>query len=133
MLRALGHRVLIHPDPQESETASGLVLPEDRHHVPVSGTIVAVGNGPARDQKIRSRCFTLVEELAAMGVRDPQDYLAAIDTYRTSIERFEPSVAVGDRVVYPLEAGLTVTEDGQTYIVMNEDDVAIVAVEEAAA
>ena len=133
-LRPLGHRLLIEPDAQESETASGLVLPEDRDHVPVSGTVVAIGIGPKRDQKIRlaciSRCMSIVEELATMGIRDPQDYITEIGRYRDTIERFESPIQVGDRVVYPMEAGLTVTEDGRTLITMNEDEVVILAAEE---
>jgi chaperonin GroES len=136
-LKPLGHRILIQPDAQDTETASGLVLPEDRDHVPVSGTVIAIGSGPARDQKIRSavaaRCFALVEELAGMGVRDPKDYMAAITTYRESVERFEPVVQVGDRVVYPQDTGLAVTQDGTPYVLMQEDDVAIVASGEVAA
>ena len=137
-LRPLGHRVLIQPDAQESETASGLILPQDRYHVPVSGTIVAVGSGPARDVTIRarviSRCMGLIEELAQMGIRDPQDYLAALSSYKQRCERFESPITVGDRVVYPVEAGLAITEDGIAYILMNEDEIAVIAedVKEAA-
>lgn len=136
-LRPLGNRILIEPDPPDTETASGLLLPDDRDHVPVSGTVIAVGLGPKRDQKIRlaciSRCMAIVEELASMAICDPQDYIAELGRYRDTIERFEPSIHVGDRVVYPLEAGLTVTEDNRTLITMNEDEVAILVAEEQAA
>jgi len=129
-LRPLGHRVLIRPDDQPTESEAGLILPENRDHVPVSGTIVAVGNGPERDQRIRlaviSRCVSIVEELASMGVRDPQDYLTEMGRYRDHLERFDPPIRVGDRVVYPVEAGLAVTEDGVSYVLMREDEVAIV-------
>lgn len=137
MLKALGHRILIQPDAPEQETASGLILPDSRDHVPVSGTVVAVGNGPARDAKIRSRviarCLSIVDELAEMGARDPQDYRRELERYKADVERFEPAIVVGNRVVYPMEAGLTVTENGQTYITMNEDEVALIAAEEEAA
>jgi co-chaperonin GroES (HSP10) len=44
-----------------------------------------------------------------------------------------PTVCVGDRVAYSVEAGLTFTEDGQTYLVMNEDDLVVLVVEDAVA
>lgn len=135
-LRPLGHRILIQPDQPDTESAAGLVLPESRDHVPVSGTVIAVGNGPARDARIRkatiTRCMGIIDELAEMGVRDPQEYRAELERYRQQAERFPSDIAVGDRVVYPIEAGLTLTEDGATYIVINEDD-AVVIVPEATA
>lgn len=129
-LRPLGHRLLITPDPPVTATTSGLVLPEDRDHLPVSGTVAAVGDGPKRDQRIRlasiTRCISIVEELAEMGVHGT-DTLAELRRYRNAVERFDGCIAVGDRVVYPVEVGLRVTEDGTGYILLNEDDVAIVA------
>jgi co-chaperonin GroES (HSP10) len=44
-----------------------------------------------------------------------------------------PTVCVGDRVTYSAESGLTFTEDGQTYLVMNEDDIVVLVEEEAVA
>jgi co-chaperonin GroES (HSP10) len=137
MLKPLGHRLLIRPDAQPDETESGLLLPQTHDHVPVSGTVTAVGNGPARDVTIRSRviarCLSIVDELAEMGVKDPQDYRRELERYKADVERFESPIRVGDRVVYPVESGLTLTEDGTTYIVMHEDEVAIVVADEVAA
>jgi co-chaperonin GroES (HSP10) len=133
----LGHRILIKPDEQATESASGLILPDDRDHVPVSGTVIAVGLGPKRDQRVRlasiSRCIAIVDELAEMGVREPQEYRTELERYRNEVERFEGSLQVGDRVVYPEESGLLVTDDDRPFIVMQEDEVAIVAIEEQVA
>jgi co-chaperonin GroES (HSP10) len=141
-LSPLGHRILIKPDEQAEHSDSGLVLPQDRHHVPVSGTVVAVGTGPARDQKIRaliiSRCIGIVNALAEIhdsaSERDyGLDLRAELYRYKNQVESFERAVNVGDRVVYPAELGLAITEDGQGYILLNEDDVAVIATDEEAA
>ncbi len=44
-LRPLADRVLVRPDAKRTATASGLVLPTDRHDPDVSGVIAAVGAG----------------------------------------------------------------------------------------
>jgi chaperonin GroES len=48
-LRPLGDRVVIEPLDEQSETASGIVLPETAKEKPQRGKIVAVGPG-ARDK-----------------------------------------------------------------------------------
>lgn len=130
-LKPLGHRILVKPDTPPEATDSGLVLPQDRHHVPVSGVVMAVGDGPQRDQRIRlaaiARCMALAADCSS------PDALAAMRRYRDEIERFDPPLAVGDRVVYPVDAGLEITEDGHTYILLNQDDVAVIATEDIAA
>lgn len=148
-LKPIGHRILVQPDAQPDATDSGLVLPSDRDHVPVSGIVVAVGDGPARDQRIRlatiARCMAIVEELNEAGVErvcdsdcDTAWRLASaiqdeLRRYKNQAETFEPEIRVGDRVVYPVESGLKVTEDGQAYILLNEDDVVVIATEESEA
>lgn len=44
-LRPLGDRVLVIPDAKRTETASGIVLPQDRLDPDVSGVVAAVGAG----------------------------------------------------------------------------------------
>lgn len=133
--RPLGHRVLIAPDAPATESAAGIVLPENRDHVPVSGTVTATGKGSERIHKVRSatvaRCISMLEELIELGTRDPQEYVAELRRYQGTLAAPDDGIAVGDRVVYPVEAGLTITEDGTTYVLLNEDDVAIVVEEPA--
>jgi co-chaperonin GroES (HSP10) len=128
MLKPLGNRILVQPDAPAESTDSGLVLPQDRDHVPMSGTVVAVGNGPARDAKIRAaaikRCISMVEDV---------DEVAALRAYLAQAETFEHAIAVGDRVAYPIECGSVLTEDGVSYIVLNEDDVVVLVTEQEAA
>ena len=42
-LRPLGDRVLVLPDAKREQTASGIVLPQDRLEPDVSGVVVALG------------------------------------------------------------------------------------------
>jgi co-chaperonin GroES (HSP10) len=138
MLKPLGNRILVQPDAPAESTDSGLVLPQDRDHIPMSGTVVAVGNGPARDAKIRAaaikRCMAVAEKVTA-------DYshfhavalLEALRAYLAQAETFEHVINVGDRVAYPIECGSVLTEDGISYIVLNEDDVVVLVTEQEAA
>lgn len=141
-LQPIGHRVLVQPDEAPEATDSGIVLPQDRDHVPVSGVIVAVGSGPARDQKIRTatiaRCIGIVEDLSELHdtnetISAMDDVLAEMRRYLGQLEKYTGSLTVGDRVVYPVDAGLKLTEDGREYILLNEDDVVVIATEEEAA
>lgn len=150
-LKPVGHRILVTPDTQDDQTASGLVLPGDRDYVPVSGIVSAVGDGPERDQRIRlaciARCMSIVEELGE-SVESKQrhcdsecdeawqlarDIVDEMRRYKNQVEQFDGTLQVGDRVVYPAESGLKVSQDGQDYILLNEDDVVVIATEEAAA
>lgn len=138
-LAPLGHRILIKPDDPPHETDSGLVLPADRDHVPVSGTVVAVGSGPARDQKIRaliiSRCIGIVNALAEIhpGAAESayaHDMATELGRYKNQVEQFEREISVGDRVVYTADAGIVIIEDGIEYVLLNEDDAVVIATED---
>jgi co-chaperonin GroES (HSP10) len=139
-LKPIGNRILIQPDEQPAATDSGLVLPTDRHHIPTSGIVVAVGDGPARDARIReatiARCMAIVVELSyglhVDADETVNDIVTELRRYKNQAEKFD-SLHVGDRVVYPVESGLAITEDGQQYILLNEDDAVVVATEEETA
>lgn len=138
-LRPTAHRILVQPDTPPEETATGLVLPQDRDHVPVSGTVVALGpGGSAIRYKARQRgikdCLEVVESaLRNYPVLTP--LLLVRDEIAGLLGSSEPEreVAVGDRVAFAAEVGLKVDVEGQDYILLNEDDVAVVATEEVAA
>lgn len=138
-LRPTGHRVLIQPDPQPECSESGLVLPNDRDHVPVSGTVVAIGPGgsqiryAARQRAIKD-CAEIVESaLVQWGAIAP--LLLVRDEIAGLLGTTHPAreIAVGDRVAYAAESGLCLTEDGTDYILLNEDDVAVLVADEVAA
>lgn len=136
MLKPLGHRLLVQPDAQPDQTESGILLPQDHDHVPVSGTVVAVGPGgsqlryQARQRAIKDCCEIVESALTQFG------HLAALRIVRDEIAGLlgssdpQREVQVGDRVAYPVECGLKVTEDGAEFVILNEDDVAVIVIEQ---
>ena len=122
-----GPRVLVAPDEPPTETESGLVqLPADRDFVPTSGTVVAVGTGSlmlreAKRAAVR-HCLTLVTDPSA----------------RTPLWRFHgqltashtPDLLVGDRVVFGPHVGMVIQDGAQRYVLLDEDDVAVVVSEQ---
>lgn len=44
-IKPLADRVLVEPAPAETTTASGLIIPDSAKEKPLTGTVVAVGNG----------------------------------------------------------------------------------------
>lgn len=131
-LQPLGHRVLVQPDEQSDETDSGLILPQDRHHVPVSGTVVALGPGGhqmryrARQRAIRD-CLEVIESVIRT-VGSQTAILFAREEVAGLLSSSDPDreVHVGDRVAFPDDAGLKVNHDGVEYITLNEEDITLV-------
>lgn len=138
-LRPTGHRILVKPDAPPELTTSGLILPQDRDHVPVSGTVVALGPGGSQIRhRTRQRAFRDCLELVESTLRSFGN-IAPLTILRDEMSGLigtscpEREIAIGDRVAYPVESGLALTEDGVDYIILNEDDVAVIVTEEAAA
>ena len=136
-LRPIGHRILVKPDVQPDESAAGLILPQDRDHIPTSGTVVEVGPG-GNQMRYRSRqraikdCLEVLESTERM-FSSTASLIIARENIAALLGTSEPEreIAVGDRVAYAAESGLRVTQDGEDYIVLNEDDVAVIVAEEA--
>ncbi len=133
-LKPHGFTILVDPDPPPDRTDSGrILLPEDVDYVATSGTVVAVGKGSKRLWDVRRKAY----EKALLAVYGQCELDTGSDTYealRRLCETREPapSVHVGERVVFAAEAGLTVKdEDGHSYILLEEDRVAIIVEEEA--
>lgn len=134
-MRPLGHRIFVKPDTQPDTSDSGLVLPQDRDHVPVSGTVISVGPGGdqmrfrARQRAIKDCCEAIEGVIQTFG------HLSALIVAREHVAALlgtsepEREIHVGDRVAYPMESGLRLTEDGEEYIILNEDDVAVIVEE----
>lgn len=127
-LKPIGHRVLIKPDEAPTASAGGLVLPDEHDHVSMSGTVIAVGKGSRHMAEVRERtarkCLALIADMHSR---------RAVERYiNTLVSEPIHTVAVGDRVAYSAESGAIFTEDGQQYLVLNEDDV-VVFVEESEA
>lgn len=118
-MKVLGHRVLVTPDEMPQESASGIILPEARDYQPTSGTVQRVGNGSARDARVRTAAIRKCIEILASGgtTKDLAAYQAACE--------LASNVAEGDHVIFPAECGLLITEGQQTYILLNEDDIVV--------
>ncbi len=137
-LKVLGHRVLIRPDEQPEQSEGGLILPQDHDHVSYSGTVVAVGNGPARDAKVRAATIKMCVAVVERAIPDTLNgirisVIQAIGKMTANMLPSEPHLRVNDRVAFSAESGLTFAEDGVEYLVMNEDDVVVLVEEESAA
>lgn len=132
-LKPLGFRVLIKPDEPPTESQGGLVLPDDHDHVAMSGTIVAVGKGSKLLWEARQNALKQAwAEVAQTPSGATDEALKAVYKLIGRVEPM-PTLAVGDRVAFSAESGAIFTEDGQQYIVMNEDDVVVLVEEESAA
>ena len=137
--KVLGSRILVRPDDPDTHTTSGLLLlPEDRDHVPVSGEVVALGpDGP--EAGYRARQVAIKDALKTIqSVEEEYRHTAELQIARENVARLlgsgaEHDVAIGDRVVFPAESGLTMTVDGEEYIVLKQDDVCVIVPEEAVA
>lgn len=136
-LRVLGDRVLIAPDIEDRApevTASGVVLAHSLAAAvtgsdPVvawsRGTVVALGTPrhPLREEALDLR--TRLEKLVIQAypgsstnhelVRDAAEMLGGLVCR-------EPSVAIGDDVLFPHDAGQDVVIGDQTYILMKEHE-----------
>lgn len=129
--RVLGSRVLVKPDQPDNTTDSGLVLPDDRDHVPVTGEVVALGPD-GTESNYRARQQAIHEALAVLeDVERDYQHAEALQIARENIARLlgtsaEHDVLIGDRVVFPQECGLTMTVEGEDYIVLNADDVCVI-------
>ena len=51
-IKPLADRVLIAPQPAETKTASGIIIPDTAKEKPLQGTIVAVGGGTKDEEMV---------------------------------------------------------------------------------
>ncbi|WP_185866434.1 co-chaperone GroES [Blattabacterium cuenoti] len=51
-IKPLADRVLVKPDPAETKTSSGIIIPDTAKEKPQKGTIIAVGNGKKNEPMI---------------------------------------------------------------------------------
>lgn len=113
MLRPLGNRILIRPEPAQDKTESGLWIAEQKKP-DQTGTVVAVGVPvhPKRDEAIAA-----AEWLDDQGDR----HIEVADLLRALVRR-HPIVQVGDVVVFSWQSGQELTVDGERFLLMPEDD-----------
>jgi co-chaperonin GroES (HSP10) len=115
----------VKPDVKSNISDSGLILPEDRDHVPVSGQVVALGPGGSLVKfKARQRAITAcMEAIHGCGYGESQAFHDVEALLTTSDP--DHDVKVGDFVAFPADVGFKVTHDGEEYVLVNEDDIAV--------
>ena len=118
-LRPLGDRVMIRPDQPPAQTASGLWVSEDRKPEQ-TGTVIAVGRS---SHPLREVALDISNELRQA---EPTGIVAnAAANLLERLVAYEPSVQVGDYVLFSWTAGHEVQlhDDGVTVLVMPESDI----------
>ena len=97
----------------------------------MSGVVLRVGDGYLRDRRIRTktiaRCLRLIEDAEAEAAGAVEALVTAKDEmqrYLREAETLASIAAVGDRVVFPMEAGheLVLGEDADHPLVIVSED-----------
>lgn len=141
-MKVLGHRVLIRPDAQQDETASGLALPTDRDWVATSGEVLQIGEGGPEwrfhaRQKVLGDISALLS--AELDLRARTGFEAglrrAIELVISKLGTADPvsDLRIGDRVAFDAGSGVKVTVDNEPYLILTQDDVVVIVSESEAA
>ena len=96
----------------------------------MSGIVQALGDGPIRDRRLRTRtiahCMAIVDEAQ----KEAATYAEAITLAREELSRYLVSqadithvCAVGQRVVFPMEAGHEVIVGDSAVVLLNEESI----------
>lgn len=134
-IRPIGCKIAIRPDRPPTETASGFLIPDMTDIPPMSGIVIAVGNGPASHARlVKTRATALREAIEVVDEASEQfRHPAALQVASENLARLlrstpaaEHLVSVGDRVLFPMNAGHEVvigenTEDA--VLILDEDAV----------
>lgn len=131
-VRPLGHRLVIQPDTAPTQTEGGILLPETAAGLPpMSGTVIRRGDGSARDARLRAkviaRCAAILAD-AMVETATPGEALVMaqeeIARYLRDVTEVEPLCEVGQRVIFPMEAGheIVLGEDAEAAVVILDED-----------
>lgn len=131
-LRPLGHRIVVLPDRPVTETESGLYIPDAYQDTPaMSGIVQRLGDGAMRDRRIRtasiSRCLSILEDAYTNASSGVEAFVTARDEmqrYMSDIEDLPHVAEVGQRVIFPMEAGHEIVfgEDADGAVVIVSED-----------
>ncbi len=126
MLRPLGNRLIVKPDPPDTASAGGIIFPQTHGQPPaMTGTVVSVGRGPASAHRVRqatiAQCAAAVTRALRQHANAARLARAALHDQARSADLSE--VQEGDYVCFAFTAGHTMTVDGEAYVVLAEDDV----------
>jgi co-chaperonin GroES (HSP10) len=132
-VRPLGHRLLIVPDRPVTATEGGIVIPDAYNDTPpMSGIVKSVGSGHLRDRRIRKAAIA-----RCMAILDGADIEAAtrweamalakerMAVYLRDAEDLESIAEVGQRVIFPMEAGheIVIGEHEESLVIVAEESV----------
>lgn len=128
-MRVLGDRVLvaIRPEPDEIETAGGLVLARDPDIIrtPTQGIVVQLGERSGAVD--REEVLSILDGLRHLRVSPPSQAIAAYyEQVRGLIKALGPApfdVQVGDCVLFTRFVGEEVTEGDLTYLILRESEI----------
>lgn len=130
MLRPLGSRLLIKPDPPAT-MIGGILIPQTADKPPaMTGTVIAVGRGPASAHRVRQATLNDVREALQQAGADVAS-IAAVFTELAQANVHD--VSEGDCVCFAFTAGTNITVDGEALIVIAEDDLEAVWTPDGAA
>jgi chaperonin GroES len=128
MLRPLGHRLIVRPEPAAAVSAGGILIPQTADKKPaMAGTVISIGRGPATAHRVRQYTLAqVVDKLQEVAERVPTAALKSEledEIARMAVEDVTFSeVKEGDYVCFPFTAGQNMHVDGEDYIVIQEDD-----------
>lgn len=122
MLRPLGDRVLIRPDKAPEQTESGLHLVE--HRKPENmGTVIAVGLCSHPLKHLAEEIADRVDRIVPRDGADGDTVLFDASQMLRDVVRREPSVRVGDDVLFSWTVGQELFVDDERYLLMREGDI----------
>lgn len=132
-VRPLGHRLLIVPDKPVEQTTSGILIPDAYNDTPpMSGIVQAVGSGHLRDRRIRkaaiARCMAIIDDAQVESASAAEALLLAKDEmsrYLREAEELESIANVGQRVIFPMEAGheIVIGEHEEALVIVAEESI----------
>lgn len=126
-IEPLGDRAIVQPDPPETYTQTGLIIPETAKERPQLGTVIAVGDGRNQDNEIihyTLRLLTFVIRILKFFKIEITPLEEKMDTYQSV--KLKP----GMRVLYGRYAGTNIEFDGQKILIMRFSDVVGIVHEE---
>lgn len=151
MLKPLGHRVLVQPDPVTPKGSDLILIPDtfsvklDEDGVETaqvtinppytSGIVRAVGTGPERDHRIRQQAILDCVKAVEAGGKHFGPSRSIVDIIREDLAHLigtdpEPYIHVGDRVAFTPHY-VELMQGGELLLLV--DDTALIVIEEVAA
>jgi len=114
-LSVIGPHVFIRPDSLPEQSSTGLHLVYDRQHSTMTGTVVAVGDGPEFVKQAYRAGYEAARECLC-----EQDQLNVPDLDKLDVDH---TVTVGERVIFSPNRGEELIFEKDILICLCEDDI----------